>query len=294
MNIERITGEYIVLSSEDEFKAFQEEFNKLEEYSEKLNFWQDLPYFKERSVKGSFQPFSITHNNIFVQSHDVQEKDRISIIPDMKEESLFLNWLIDLPDCTSIQWKTDYDAFDNKDVFLETMLERFYREYNEDGYFQKAYKAWNKKNIKSLIDKYRSIAKTERPEPGSFVTTIRKAKQWYLFLSYVGKNKLVIDKQTPEEVQYAGILEWTIDESSLILLISLLYDCKMIKAPNKTAAFREFGKLFNRNFRNPYDNLDKIFDRNGENYEPRMLNAIMKHFEDLRNIKGHRKNKADK
>ena len=38
MNIERITGDYIVLSSEDEFKALKNEFNKLEEYSEKLNF----------------------------------------------------------------------------------------------------------------------------------------------------------------------------------------------------------------------------------------------------------------
>ena len=286
MNIERITGDYIVLSSEDEFKALQDKFNKLEKYSEKLNFWQKLSYFKEQSEKGTFPPFSITFYNAFVKSYDAKDDDKISILPSLMEERTFLYWLIDLPDAQLIEWEVRYDAFDNITAYAEKRVTDFYKLWESNRLFQQAYLFDNSDDLSNFIDECRAEKPFGKMNYTEVVNSIRYARKWKSFLKYIGyeqKPGLIANR---DEKRHKTAV-WLKDDQSLVLLVKLLHEKEYFGGCSLREAFDMFAELFGKKWSNPHGMLSKIFDRNSDNYKPELLTDLISGYKALREKNDH-------
>ena len=290
MNIERITGDYIVLSSREEFQALQNQFSKIEGYTEKLQFWYELPYFKEKLERGDFPHLAMTYENALRQPEGIQGTDVISLVPTKAQEKTLIDWLINLPDNTLVQMKEEYDSFDNKEAFLNVRLEHFLNRLEQDAFFYKTCSMCYKGNVAILIDEYRAMPIHEKMPLYRFVNMIREAQNWLGFLKHIGYDNipdLLLEKGTGGQINK---LKWSGKNIDLILLIKLLYECKYIEAKSLKEAFERFGAFFNVHLEQPHSALNKFLENNKDGYESFLDNFNAK-YDELRAGKHHTKPK---
>ena len=290
MNIESITGDYVVLSSKEEFQALQAQFNNIEDYTEKLQFWYELPYYKEKLERGDIPHLAMTYEEALKQPGGIQGIDVISLVPSKAQEKTLIDWLINLPDNTLVQMKEEYDSFDNKNAFLNVRLEYFISHLEQDAFFYKTCSICYKGNVAILIDEYRAMPLHDKMPLYRFVNIIREAQSWLSFFKHIGYDNvpdLLLERRMDGQVH---TMKWLGNNIDLIVFVKLLYECKYIEAKSLKEAFERFGAFFNIHLEQPHSALNKFLENNKDGYEG-FLDSFNAKYDELRAGKHHTKPK---
>jgi hypothetical protein len=288
MEVERYSGDFIVLRSTEEFEKLKKEFDSQETYEDKLLFWQSIRIFQQKLQQDSLYT-KITAYEYYEISHSPAENEYISIEPNESELKAFIQWLIHIPDQQLSEQISAFERFDNKKVFLEARLKELEALINGKEIFREIFSAVEKDKVNEKVDALRAQARNER-QLSLFVLTLRKALRWKAFLAVTDPGNtyqelLGIDQLDKQAIAKSK-LYWKGDNNSLILLVKLLMETGYLEAPSFKQACEQLGLFLNKDLRNIYDAISKMYERTKRGYKNNLIKDLIDYEKKLRKDHG--------
>jgi hypothetical protein len=274
MEVERYSGDSIVLRNTEEFEKLKNAFESQDTYMDKLLFWQNIPLFQQKLAEDSLYTIFTCHE-YYSKSHSLAEGEYISIEPTENDIKTSIYWVINLHDPLLEELIETYKTFDNKRVFLEARLKELKSYCESHVFFQEIYRAVVQDKLNEKIDAFRAQAKNER-NLSSFALSLRRALRWKAFLAVADPANNHHTVSGNEDIQHNSIrdsgLHWKKGKNSLILLVKLLMETGYLEAPSLNEACSQLGLFLHKDLRNIYDAVHKMYDRNKRGY----VNGLIK------------------
>lgn len=269
-----------VFENKEDYEPVKASFDQLRTYQEKLQFWQELPFLKEKYPSYGYYATILTYEENFKkQTYGVYDyNEQITILPETKEQDYYyLHWLIQLPDNKLEEMISNWDSFPVKPIAQRTEAERFLRFYNykENEFFKSGYNAISEGKLEEFIVAY--LFDPKRKHLSTAASQIKDAISWHDYNSHIGNSNIHKPEQPEEESTQTELLftslTWEGDKTELILLVKSLKEAGLIKGDQKQI-FKAFSQLLNINLTDASNFLSKNINRTNNDYVPKIFDKL--------------------